>query len=155
MACVLTGTRLRPDLTIFILRTFIKAVWTCTEWIRLPWMSLIDNNLYNDLSILSVHNTLNLDNDYQYIQSYKSQFNHIINYFNNNWNVLELPFYYTEPPFTNKYTNYRIIDDSIQILDYNEYLQNKYSARPLLMLTQSSYFCSDNKQFTLRAWRNW
>ena len=55
--------------------------------------------LYNDLSILSVHNTLNLDNDYKYIQSYKSQFNHIINYFNNNWNVLELPFYYIEPNF--------------------------------------------------------
>ena len=46
--------------------------------------------LYNDLSILSVHNTLNLDNDYEYIQSYKSHFNDIINYFNNNWDVLEL-----------------------------------------------------------------
>ena len=80
--------------------------------------------LYNDLSILSVHNTLNLDNDYQYIQSYKSQFNNIINYFNNNWNVLELPFYYIEPPFQKKYNNYRILDESIQILNYNEYLEN-------------------------------
>ena len=80
--------------------------------------------LYNDLSILSVHNTLDLNNDYEYIQSYKSQFNNIINYFNNNWNVLELPFYYIEPPFQKKYNNYRILDESIQILNYNEYLEN-------------------------------
>ena len=55
--------------------------------------------LYNDLSILSVHNTLDLNNDYEYIQSYQSNFSDIINYFSNNWNVLELPFYYIEPPF--------------------------------------------------------
>ena len=80
--------------------------------------------LYNDLSILSVHNTLKLDNDYEYIQSYQSDFTDIINYFGNNWDVLELPFYYIEPPFKSKYDNYRIVDESIQILDYNEYLKN-------------------------------
>ena len=80
--------------------------------------------LYNDLSILSVHNTLDLNNDYEYIQSYQSNFSDIINYFGNNWNVLELPFYYIEPPFNKKYTNYKIVDESIQILDYNEYLEN-------------------------------
>jgi hypothetical protein len=80
--------------------------------------------LYNDLSILSVHNTLDLNNDYEYIQSYQSNFSDIINYFGNNWNVLELPFYYIEPPFNKKYTNYKIVEESIQILDYNEYLEN-------------------------------
>ena len=80
--------------------------------------------LYNDLSILSVHNTLDLNNDYEYIQSYQSNFSDIINYFGNNWNVLELPFYYIEPPFNKKYTNYKIVEESIQILDYNKYLEN-------------------------------
>ena len=80
--------------------------------------------LYNDLSILSVHNTLILDNDYEYIQSYQSHFNDIVNYFGNNWDVLELPFYYIEPPCKKKYNNYRIVDESIQILDYNKYLEN-------------------------------
>ena len=80
--------------------------------------------LYNDLSILSVHNTLDLNNDYEYIQSYQSNFSDIINYFGNNWNVLELPFYYIESLFNKKYTNYKIVDESIQILDYNEYLEN-------------------------------
>jgi hypothetical protein len=80
--------------------------------------------LYNDLSILSVHNTLDLNNDYEYIQSYQYNFSDIINYFGNNWNVLELPFYYIEPPFNKKYTNYKIVEESIQILDYNEYLEN-------------------------------
>tara|TARA_Y100000591_G_scaffold158725_1_gene136495 strand:+ start:2211 stop:3443 length:1233 start_codon:yes stop_codon:yes gene_type:complete len=80
--------------------------------------------LYNDLSILSVHNTLDLNNDYEYIESYQSNFSDIINYFGNNWNVLELPFYYIEPPFNKKYTDYKIVEESIQILDYNEYLEN-------------------------------
>ena len=80
--------------------------------------------LYNDLSILSVHNTLNLDNDYEYIQSYEPHFYNIISYFGSNWDVLELPFYYIQPPFNIKYNNYKIVDESIQILDYNRYLEN-------------------------------
>ena len=80
--------------------------------------------LYNDLSILSVHNSLDLTNDYKYIQSYKPLFQNICTYFGNNWNVLELPFQYIEPPFLNKYNNYNIVDNHIQILNYNDYLQN-------------------------------
>ena len=32
--------------------------------------------------------------------------------------------YYIEPPYKKIYNNYRIIDESIQILDYNKYLEN-------------------------------
>ena len=47
-----------------------------------------------------------------------------VTYFGNNWNVLELPFQYIEPPFLNKYNNYNIVNNHIQILNYNDYLQN-------------------------------
>ncbi len=80
--------------------------------------------LYNDLSILSVHNTLNLDEDYKCIQSYKYIFNNVINYFGNDWDVLKLPFKYINPPFINIFNKYKINNNLIQILDYNEYIEN-------------------------------
>ena len=75
--------------------------------------------LYNDLSILSVHNTLNLDEDYKCIQSYKYIFNNVINYFGNDWDVLKLSFKYINPPFINIFNKYKINNNLIQILDYN------------------------------------
>jgi hypothetical protein len=80
--------------------------------------------LYNDLSILSVHNTLKLEKDYNYIKSYKTFFNEINNYFGNKWDVLKLPFKYIKPPFNSIFTNYKINNNMIQILNYKEYLEN-------------------------------
>lgn len=80
--------------------------------------------LYNDLSITSVHNTLDLSDDYKYIRNYKHLFSSVIEFFNNNWDVLKLPFLYIEPPFDDKYINYNVVNNYIQICDYNLYLDN-------------------------------
>ena len=80
--------------------------------------------LYNDLSILSVHNTLSLNNDYEYIKTYKNQFNNIIDYFKDDWDVLKLPFINIKPPFNEVYNKYKVHNESIQIQDYNEYVKN-------------------------------
>ena len=80
--------------------------------------------LYNDLSITSVHHTLDLSDDYKYIRKYKQLFTSVIDYYKNKWDVLKLPFLYIEPPYSNKFTNYKIVDNNIQICDYNLYLEN-------------------------------
>ena len=80
--------------------------------------------LYNDLSITSVHNILDLSDDYKYIRNYKHLFSSVIEFFNNNWDVLKLPFLYIEPPFDDKYINYNVVNNYIQICDYNLYLDN-------------------------------
>jgi len=63
-------------------------------------------------------------NDYNFIKSYKPLFKSVINYFNNNWDVLKLPFIYIKPPFDDIYNNYIINNNNIQLLNYNEYLLN-------------------------------
>jgi len=80
--------------------------------------------LYNDLSIESVHNTLKLEDDYNIIKSYENKFKSVIDYFKNKWNVLELPYKYIEPIFSNKFNKYNIENNSLQILNYDEYLNN-------------------------------
>ena len=80
--------------------------------------------LYNDLSLTSVHYTLDIKNDYTYIRKYKSLFLNIIEYFKDNWDILELPFQYIEPPFNNKYTNYKLKNNLVQIVNYDLYLKN-------------------------------
>ena len=80
--------------------------------------------LYNDLSILSVHNTLSLTNDYKYIKKYKDQFNSVIDYFKEDWDVLKLPFININPPFSDIYNKYKIYNETIQILNYDKYIQN-------------------------------
>lgn len=80
--------------------------------------------LYNDLSITSVHNTLDLSKDYEHIRNYKEYFSNVIDFFKDKWDILKLPFIYTEPPFSNKYDNYNIVNNSIQIINYNLYLEN-------------------------------
>ena len=80
--------------------------------------------LYNDLSITSVHRTFNLSNDYNCIREYEYLFNDIKKFYKDKWDILTLPFKYIEPPFNNKYTDYKIIDNNIQIIDYNLYLTN-------------------------------
>lgn len=80
--------------------------------------------LYNDLSITSVHHTLDLSDDYKYIRNYKHLFSSIIEFFKDKWDVLKLPFIYIEPPFTEKYNNYNVVNNYIQICDYNLYLEN-------------------------------
>ena len=80
--------------------------------------------LYNDISIESAHITNNIINDYDFIKSYKHLFSNIISYFKNNWDVLKLPFIYINPPFDNIYNKYKIINNNIQITNYNEYLSN-------------------------------
>ena len=80
--------------------------------------------LYNDLSITSVHKTLDLSSDYNHIRSYEYLFSDIKNFYNNKWDVLKLPFKYIEPPFDAKFTNYKIENNNIQIIDYCEYLDN-------------------------------
>ena len=80
--------------------------------------------MYNDLSITSVHNTLDLSKDYEHIRNYKENFSNVIDFFKDKWDILKLPFIYTEPPFSNKYYNYNIVNNSIQIINYNLYLEN-------------------------------
>ena len=80
--------------------------------------------LYNDLSITSVHRTYDICNDYNYIREYEYLFPDIIKHYNKLWDILKLPFKYIDPPFDNKYTNYKVIDNTIQIIDYELYLEN-------------------------------
>ena len=80
--------------------------------------------LYNDISIQSAHINNNITNDYDFIKSYKSHFSSIIKYFDNEWNVLKLPFLYIKPPFNDIYNDYTINNNNIQILNYNKYLSN-------------------------------
>ena len=81
--------------------------------------------LYNDLSIQSVHNVYNLEQDYDYIKEYNADFDNIKNILLNNWNILELPYLNILPPYENDiFKDYDIIDNSIQIKNYNKYLNN-------------------------------
>ena len=80
--------------------------------------------LYNDCNIQSVQKTYNIDSDYLKIKSYKSLFQDIINYFKNDWNMLNLPFTYITPPFSDIFDNYNISNNYIQIINYNDYLDN-------------------------------
>jgi len=80
--------------------------------------------LYNDLSITSVHKTLDLSTDYKFIRTYEHLFNSIKTFYNDKWDVLKLPFIYIEPPFDNIYNNYKIVDNNVQIINYKLYLEN-------------------------------
>lgn len=80
--------------------------------------------LYNDLSITSVHKTLDLSTDYKHIKDYEYLFDDIKKFYNNKWDVLKLPFKYIEPPFDNKYEDYNIINNNVQIINYAKYLEN-------------------------------
>jgi len=80
--------------------------------------------LYNDCNINSVQKIYNIEQDYLQIKKYKSLFINIINYFNNDWNVLNLPFTYIYPPFSNIFNDYKIINNSIQISDFPKYINN-------------------------------
>jgi len=80
--------------------------------------------LYNDLSITSVHKTLDLSTDYKHIKDYEYLFSDIKKFYSNKWDVLKLPFNYIDPPFDNKYEDYNIIDNNIQIINYAIYLEN-------------------------------
>ena len=96
-------------------------------------ISIINSNhiyLYNDCNISSVQKTYNIENDYLQIKKYKSFFPNIIDFFKNNWDPLLLPFKYISPPFSHIFKNYKITDNSLQIINYDEYLDNintKYS----------------------------
>ena len=81
--------------------------------------------LYNDLNINSVHNIYKLDNDYNMIKEYQSQFIDLCNHFKASWNNLELPFIYILGPFKETYENYKVNGNVIEILDYDKYLQNE------------------------------
>lgn len=80
--------------------------------------------LYNDLSITSVHKTLDLSTDYKFIRTYEHLFSSIKTFYNDNWDVLKLPFIYIEPPFDAIYNNYKIVDNNVQIINYKLYLEN-------------------------------
>lgn len=80
--------------------------------------------LYNDCNIQSVQKTYNIDTDYIKIKSYKPLFQNITNYFKDNWNVLLLPFTYISPPFSNIFSNYNISNNCVEIINYNDYLDN-------------------------------
>ena len=80
--------------------------------------------LYNDLSITSVHKTLDLSTDYKCIRTYEHLFSSIKTFYNDKWDVLKLPFIYIEPPFDAIYNNYKIVDNNVQIINYKLYLEN-------------------------------
>ena len=80
--------------------------------------------LYNDCNIQSVQKIYNIESDYLKIKTYKSQFQNIIDYFKNDWNILLLPFTYISPPFSNIFDNYNVSNTSIEIINYNDYLDN-------------------------------
>ena len=80
--------------------------------------------LYNDLSITSVHKTLDLSTDYKCIRTYEHLFSSIKKFYNDKWDVLKLPFIYIEPPFDAIYNNYKIVDNNVQIINYKLYLEN-------------------------------
>ena len=80
--------------------------------------------LYNDCNIQSVQKTYNIDTDYIKIKSYKPLFQNITNYFKDDWNVLLLPFTYISPPFSDIFSNYNISNNCVEIINYNDYLDN-------------------------------
>ena len=80
--------------------------------------------LYNDCNIQSVQKTYAIETDYLKIQNYKSLFINIIDYFKDDWDLLLLPFIHISPPFSDIFTNYNISNKSVQIINYNDYLDN-------------------------------
>lgn len=81
--------------------------------------------LYNDCNINSVQKTYSIQQDYKHIKSYKSQFYNIIDYFKDEWNPIVLPYINIPPPFNNIYIDYKIFNNSIQIVNYDSYLDNQ------------------------------
>ena len=80
--------------------------------------------LYNDLSITSVHKTLDLSNDYNYIRTYEHLFSDIKKFYKSKWDILKLPFKYIDSPFNIKFDDYKIENNNIKIIDYCKYLEN-------------------------------
>lgn len=83
--------------------------------------------LYNDLNINSVHHQYTLDDDYDFIKQYSSQFSSLNTHFGISWDNLQLPFIYQNSPFKETYNDYKLINGEVQINNYNQYLQSPNS----------------------------
>ncbi len=83
--------------------------------------------LYNDLNLNSVHHQYTLDDDYKFIKQYSQQFDSLNTQFGISWDNLQLPFIYQNPPLKETYTDYKLVDGEVQIINYNQYLQSPNS----------------------------
>ena len=76
--------------------------------------------LYNDLSISSVHKTLDLNPDYLHITSnYKDTFINICDNFD--WSLKTIPYLYIEPPFEESLNFYILQNNCLTINNHDKY----------------------------------